>query len=85
MGMTRISTKLIKDGNSKAVRLSKTVLEMSGLEGAIVLNVKKGEIVITNDKNPRKGWAEAVESDAVGVVDTDLEDWDALIMDGLDD
>ena len=38
---------IISIGNSKGIRLPKTVLAESGLVGTVELKVKKGEIVIT--------------------------------------
>ena len=39
--MTGISTKLVKDGNSIAVRLPKTLLAMSSIEGSVKLEAQK--------------------------------------------
>ena len=44
--MVSITTKLIKDGNSVAVRLPKTVLAMSGLHGEVQLEVEKGQVTL---------------------------------------
>ena len=40
--MTTIAAKLIRDGNSVAVRLPKTVLIMSGLSDDVQMEVKTG-------------------------------------------
>ena len=82
--MTTLSTKLVDDGNSKAVRIPKAALEMSGINGSLVLHVKKGEITIKNAKKPRKGWAEAIEKEE-RALDDSLQDWERLGADGLDE
>ena len=61
--MTIITTKLVKDGNSQAIRLTKPVLEMSQLTGPLKLEVKKGQIIISSNNNPREGWREAIEKE----------------------
>ncbi|OGL38632.1 hypothetical protein A3J32_00015 [Candidatus Saccharibacteria bacterium RIFCSPLOWO2_02_FULL_46_7] len=88
--MTTITTKLVKDGNSMAVRLPKTLLAMSGLSSTVELEAKKGQIIIKRQmRQPRKGWAKQIEQ----VVKTDpnalqpdpeLSDWEASAADGLD-
>jgi antitoxin component of MazEF toxin-antitoxin module len=62
--MTAIITRLIKDGNSTAVRLPRTVLAMSGLSGEIQMEVKRGQITLrqTPLTRPRAGWAEQIHA-----------------------
>ncbi len=52
--MTTITTKLIRDGNSMAVRIPKTILAMSGLNGSngtggmggtIRMEAKNGQVI----------------------------------------
>lgn len=81
--MVKISTKLVKDGNSTAVRIPKTDLEMSGLKGDVTLNVKKDVIIIKYDKNPRRGWA-VVASTCGNLVDKELGDWEGVTADAID-
>ena len=45
--MTTITSKLIKDGNSVAVRLPKPLLVMSGLHDLVRLEAKRGQIILT--------------------------------------
>lgn len=78
-----ITTKLIKDGNSTAVRLPKTALELSGLSGTVELVVKDGEIILKMPKSVRTGWADAVIADKP-VYDQELDDWDSLAGEGLE-
>ncbi len=87
--MATIPSKLVKDGNSMAVRLPKALLTMSGLHGAVELEAKKGQIIIKRQKNhPREGWEEqiahviATDPHALDR-DPELEAWDGLAADGL--
>ncbi len=91
--MTTITTKLVKDGNSTAVRLSKHVLEMSGLSGDIQLSVQKGEITLRplSTNEPRAGWEAQVakvltENPHALDQDKELAQWEeATVADGLND
>jgi len=87
--MTNISTKLIKDGNSMAVRLPKTLLAMSGLYGFVRLEAKEGQIIIKQDKNhPRDGWEEQIKkvlAEEANPKDDDFADMDVAMADGLND
>jgi antitoxin component of MazEF toxin-antitoxin module len=86
--MTTITTKLIRDGNSVAVRLPKTVLAMSGLRDNIQMEVREGQITLRSANNPRSGWkeqiAQVVSSDSKSLQsDIELSDWDITSNDGL--
>jgi antitoxin MazE len=83
--MTTITTKLIKDGNSTAVRLPKTFLEMSGLSGAVQLNAQRGKITIVKAKTPRAGWDQKISQISKQIkakTDQELSDWDSTSNDG---
>ncbi|MEI7674976.1 MAG: AbrB/MazE/SpoVT family DNA-binding domain-containing protein [bacterium] len=86
--MTTITTKLIRDGNSVAVRLPKTVLVMSGLRDTIQMEVSEGQITLRSANNPRSGWkeqiAQVVSRDPKSLQsDIELSDWDKTSNDGL--
>jgi antitoxin component of MazEF toxin-antitoxin module len=87
--MTSITTKLVKDGNSMAVRLPKTLLVMSGLYGFVQLEAKKGQIIIKQDKkHPRENWEEQINkvlTEEAHVKDDDFADMSSTIADGLND
>ncbi|MGH7195209.1 MAG: AbrB/MazE/SpoVT family DNA-binding domain-containing protein [Candidatus Saccharimonadales bacterium] len=59
--MTTITTKLVKDGNSMAVRLPKQVLAMSGLTGVVQLDVRRGAIILRTPTKARPGWRQQIE------------------------
>jgi len=50
--------KIIKIGNSKGIRLPKTVLEQCEFKDEVSLQVKDNKLIITSNKKPRQGWAE---------------------------
>lgn len=84
-----ITTNIVKDGNSQAVRLPKALLEMSGLQGTVQLEAKKGQIIIKQEKkHPRDGWEEQIKKvlrEEAHIKDDDFADMDAVSADGLDD
>ena len=47
---------LIKIGNSKGIRLSKTLIEKYNLRDTVELILEKGFIIIKPSSEPRKGW-----------------------------
>jgi antitoxin MazE len=50
---------IIKIGNSKGVRLSKTILEKYDIGDKVELILEKDQIILRPIKQPRQGWAEA--------------------------
>ncbi len=87
--MTTITTKLVKDGNSKAVRLNSTVLAMSGLSDEVILEVDKGLVTIRPfDSKPRANWSvEIAKEIALNPLarksDPELEDWENTVNDEI--
>lgn len=86
--MTTITTKLVKDGNSTAVRLPKAFLQASGLSGMVRLRASEGKITILKATSPRQGWEEKMDkvirsNKKAQKPDPELLDWDALVGDGL--
>ena len=50
---------VIKIGNSRGIRLSKTMLEKYNIKDTVDLILEKGQIVIKPLSRPRKGWEES--------------------------
>ena len=50
---------LIKIGNSRGIRLSKTLLEKYNLRDKVELILEQGFIILKPTTKPRKGWEEA--------------------------
>jgi antitoxin component of MazEF toxin-antitoxin module len=86
---TSITTKLVKDGNSVAVRIPKTALEMSGLRGEVKMVVTRGQITLTSSVVPRSDWKvriqEVLATNPTSLApDSDLDVWESTAADGLD-
>ena len=48
--------RIVKIGNSRGVRIPKPMLEQSGIEDEVTLEVEDGQIVIRAIRHPREGW-----------------------------
>lgn len=86
--MTTIKTKLVKDGNSVAIRLPKTVLTMSGLIDDVQMEVKRGQVILRPARTPRSNWKEHIAAIVASnpnatKIDPELEDWEVTIQDGV--
>ena len=53
-----METSIIKIGNSKGLRLSKTILEKYNIKEKVELILEKGQIILRPIKKPRKNWEE---------------------------
>lgn len=54
-----MKTSIIQIGNSKGLRLSKTILERYNIKDTVELILEKGRIILKPVDQPRKGWDEA--------------------------
>ncbi len=54
-----MKTKVVRIGNSQGVRIPKTLLEQCGLQGAVELEVREGQLVLRSATRPRAGWDDA--------------------------
>lgn len=50
---------IIRIGNSKGIRLSKTILEKYNLKDKVDLTLDEDQIVIKAISSPRKGWEDS--------------------------
>lgn len=50
---------VIPIGNSKGIRLTKTVLEKYNITDSVELILEKGYIILKPKQKPRKGWEKA--------------------------
>jgi len=53
---------IIKIGNSKGFRLTKTILERYNITDKIELILEKGQIILRPISEPRKGWDKAFQN-----------------------
>ena len=59
-----METAIIKIGNSKGLRLSKTILEEYNIKDKVEMILEKGQIILKPIDQPRKGWEKAFERHA---------------------
>jgi len=50
---------VVKIGNSKGIRFSKTIIERYNIRDTVDLILDKGQIIIKPLKKPRRGWEKA--------------------------
>jgi len=53
-----METKIVRIGNSKGLRLSKTILEKYDIKDKVELVLKSDQILLKPISNPREGWTE---------------------------
>ncbi|MFZ2282833.1 MAG: AbrB/MazE/SpoVT family DNA-binding domain-containing protein [Lutibacter sp.] len=51
-----METSIIKIGNSKGLRLSKTILEKYNIKEKVEIILEKGQIILRPIEKPRKNW-----------------------------
>jgi antitoxin MazE len=54
-----MKAKLVRIGNSRGIRLPKSVIEQAGLGDEVELDVRGNQVVIRAKLDPREGWEEA--------------------------
>jgi antitoxin MazE len=52
-------TKIIQIGNSKGLRLSKTILEKYGIGDSVNMRMEKNFIILEPISKPRRNWAKS--------------------------
>ncbi len=55
MGMA-VRSKLVKIGNSRGIRIPRTLLEQAGLTDEVEMEVEGDKLVIHAARRPRQGW-----------------------------
>jgi antitoxin MazE len=53
---TTIKTRLIRIGNSRGIRIPRVVVEQTGLQGELELEVRERQLVVRPTSRPRSGW-----------------------------
>ncbi len=73
---------IIKIGNSKGIRLKKSILERYNIKDKVELILERGRIILKPVSKPRQGWEEAFkamhdnEDDSLLIPDVFNEDTD---------
>ncbi len=68
-----MKTTVVKIGNSRGIRIPKTLLQQCQLEDSVDLEVQNGQLVIRSLTKPRKDWKEAFQQMASGKDDRLLD------------
>jgi len=79
-----MKTKLIKIGNSRGIRISKTMVEQCKLNGDLNIEIRENEIVISSEENNRLGWEEAFKK-AVSLKENSMVDDDGMNLSEWDE
>jgi antitoxin MazE len=56
-----MKTRIVPIGNSRGVRIPKTLLDQTGLSGEVEISAEDDALVIRQARKPRDGWAAAFE------------------------
>jgi antitoxin MazE len=70
-----MKTNLIQIGNSKGIRIPKSLIEQYQLSGEIELIPSRTGLLITASSKPRDGWEEVFKNSAAGQQDSDGSAW----------
>jgi len=54
-----MKTRLVRIGNSRGVRIPKTIIAQAGLTEEVELGVRDGAVIIARATSARSGWADA--------------------------
>ncbi len=83
-----VKSRIIKMGNSKGVRIPKTILEQLALGEEVELSVQGDQLVIRPGRRPRSGWEEQfkrmaergddrlLDAEAVSSTRWDQDEWE---------
>ena len=64
-----MKTELVQIGNSRGIRIPKPIIEQCGLGDTVELRIRNKCLVISPERKPRQGWAEAFRSAGSSVND----------------
>ncbi len=51
-----IRSKVVKIGNSRGIRIPRTILEQAGLTDEVEMTVEGNKLIIQASRHPRQGW-----------------------------
>ena len=54
-----MKTRIVRIGNSQGIRIPKSLLDQTGLQGEVEIRAQADSLVIRPAKKPRAGWAAA--------------------------
>lgn len=53
---------LIQIGNSKGIRLPKSIIEQCHFDRVVVAEIRNGKLILSSKENSRQGWDEAFKA-----------------------
>ncbi|MBI4305696.1 MAG: AbrB/MazE/SpoVT family DNA-binding domain-containing protein [Chloroflexi bacterium] len=60
-----VQTRIIKIGNSKGLRIPKSLLKEADLSEDVQLSAEPGRLIVEGIRQPRSGWEEAARAMAI--------------------
>ena len=72
-----MQVELIRIGNSRGVRIPKSIIDQCGFGNSIDLLVQDGCVILARDRKPREGWKEALVAAREKIAG------DELLLDGI--
>jgi antitoxin MazE len=69
-----MKARIVRIGNSRGIRIPKPLLEQTGLDDEVEIEVRDGSLVISRVDSPRGGWSEAFRAMAERGDDALLDD-----------
>lgn len=75
--------KLVKIGNSKGIRIPKSILQKYGFTDSIQIEEKDDGILLHSSKSSKLSWEDTYK--AIRSENEDWSDFDNTLQDGLDD
>jgi antitoxin MazE len=78
-----IRTRIVKVGNSQGIRIPKPLLEQSGIDTEVEIEVRDDHLIVRSASRARVGWNEAFakmseKKDDVLLDDVDTTSWDKV-------
>jgi antitoxin MazE len=68
-----LRARIVQVGNSKGIRIPKPLLEQTGLDGDVEIDVEGDRIIIAPVTKPRAGWAAAFRAAAEQRLDEPID------------
>jgi antitoxin MazE len=78
---TSVKGRVIKVGNSQGIRIPKLLLEQSGIQENVEIEVRDNQLIITAAPRSRVGWADAFAEMAINQNDLLLDNVTATSWD----
>jgi antitoxin MazE len=74
-------TRIVRIGNSRGIRIPKTLLDEANLPDEVELHAESGRLIVQSARRPRSGWAAAAKRMRARTDDTLLDESTATKFD----